>query len=85
MSRKNDYVAETRSEVRQLVAALDRLRSKQIEWNANNYGETLTDDDLIGVADGLHPSDIGAVIFDTVDALDAVLESGHASNLYRLL
>ena len=85
MSRKSDYVAEARRETTQLIDALDRLRAKQYEWTALDYGTTMTDEDLIGVADGLVPSDIGAVIFDTVNAIDALLQEGHATNLYKLV
>lgn len=84
MARKSDFVSEVRSDVKVLTEALDRLRNKQLEWNALDYGNTLLPEDLEGSSEGVVPADVGAVVFGTVDAFDAVLAAGHATNLYKL-
>lgn len=37
-----------------------------------------------GVNDGLVAADVGAVVFDTANAMVAVLNAGHATNMAKL-
>lgn len=39
----------------------------------------------LGTQDGLAPADVGACVFATADALRALLATGHATNLAKLL
>ena len=53
------------------------------EWNALDYGTTL--DAGEGENAGIVRADVGAVVFGTADALRTVLNSGHATNMAKLL
>lgn len=83
--RKNEYVGEVRANVRAWLAATNNLRSMQPEATALNYVSTLTPADLEGSLADVAPADVIAVVFTTVDALDAFLEQGHGTNLHKLL
>jgi hypothetical protein len=79
MSRKEEYIADVRRMNRALWDNLNAIEALQAEWNALDYGSTL------GTHDGLTPTDVGAVVFDSVNALRATLAAGHATNMAKLL
>jgi hypothetical protein len=84
MSRNVEYVSETRAAARQLWDAVNKLKSLQRESNALDYGTT-----LVVPQDGAHAGitkeAVGAVVFDTANAMVAVLDAGHATNVSKLL
>ena len=83
-ARESDYVSETRQLARQLWDAVNGLVALQREWNALDYGNTLNT--FEGENTGLVAADVGAVVFDTVNAIVSdVLSVGHATNLSKLL
>ena len=55
----------------------------QREYNALDYGNTLPDGS--GENEGISKAEVGAVIFDTANALVALLDTGHATNMAKLL
>lgn len=73
------YIQNIKYQVKMLWTAIDALQDAQRQWNAGNYGVTLETDGSIT------KEDVGAVVFDTADALDALLDGGHAGNLVKLL
>lgn len=77
--RKEEFVADARRHVRSIWDALNALEAMQREWNALDYGNTL------GTHDGLLPLEVGAVVFDTANALRTTLNAGHATNMAKLL
>lgn len=79
MSRKEEFVADAKRMTRAIWDNLNALRALQKEWNALDYGSTL------GNESGAPAAEVGAVVFDTVNALDAVLAQGHATNMAKLL
>jgi hypothetical protein len=79
MTRSDEFAADARRYARAIWDNLNMLQSLQAEWNALDYGNTL------GTQDGLLPADVGAVVFDTANALRATLAQGHATNLAKLL
>lgn len=79
MARKEEFVADARRLNRAIWDNLNQLRALQREWNALDYGTTLGD------GAGAPAADVGAVVFDTVNALDATLAQGHATNMAKLL
>ena len=78
MSRESDFITEARQHNRALWDALNALETLQKEWNALDYGTTLD------AGEGEN-ADVGAVVFGTADALRTVLNSGHATNMAKLL
>ena len=83
MSRQSDYISEVRQTNRQLWEAINKLVSLQREWNALDYSSAL--EEFAGENDRLLRADISAVVFDTVDAFVDLLNTGHATNVARLL
>lgn len=89
MSRESDYVTNVRAANRQLWDAINELVSLQRQWAALDYGNTL-DDHLEGTEPtdanhGLTAGQVGAVVFDTANAMVGVLNAGHATNMANLL
>lgn len=68
----------------QLWQAYQAIRSLKDEWNAQDYGNTLEIDPGGNNADIL-PADVGAVVFATADAINGVMNAGHATNVTKLL
>ena len=87
MARNEAYIDEQRARATAIWNALNEMKSSaQLEWNANAYGDTLPDG--IGGNAGITKAEVGAVVFDTVDALMTVLtanNNAHAGNLGKLL
>lgn len=84
MSRESDYITEARQANRELWNAINTLVALQREWNALDYGNTL--DDFQGENADLTKEQVGAVIFDTANAIVSnVLSAGHATNMAKLL
>lgn len=83
MARQQDFITETRNEARALWDALNNLEAKQQEWNALAYGDNPFSGE--GANDGYTSTECGAVVFDTVDAIRTALNTGHATNIAKLL
>lgn len=83
MTRDESYYANVRQKNQQLWDALHELKIIQDQWNALDYGNTLADG--TGVNAGITKSQLGAVIFDTTNALFVVLQAGSATNMANLL
>jgi hypothetical protein len=78
-TRKEDFVSDAQNAARALWDALGRLESLQHEATALNYATTL------GTQGGLDSADVIAVVFTTANALRGLLNSGHATNMAKLL
>ena len=83
MSRQADYISEARAANRQVWEGINTLKSLQREYNALDYGNTLPDGS--GENDGITRAEVGAVVFDTANALVTLLDTGHATNMAKLL
>ena len=79
-----DYVTKVRIAVRQLWDALNDLEALKREWAALDYLNTLSEAAFQGENAGLDVEDIAAVL-TTADALWALLDTGHGTNLARAL
>ena len=55
----------------------------QREYNALDHGNTL--DDGEGSNTGVTKEEVGAVVFDTANAMVTLLGAGHATNMAKLL
>lgn len=83
MAREQDYITEVRALNRQVWDGINKLIAKQREWNALDYSNTL--DDGAGDNEGVTAAEVGAVVFDTANAMVTVLDAGHATNMANLL
>jgi hypothetical protein len=83
MSRQADYISEARAANRQVWEGINTLKSLQREYNALDYGNTLPDGS--GENEGISKAEVGAVIFDTANAMVSLLDTGHATNMAKLL
>ena len=83
MSRQADYISEARAANRQVWEGINTLKSLQREYSALDYGNTLPDGS--GENDGITKAEVGAVVFDTANALVTLLDTGHATNMAKLL
>jgi len=83
VNRPATYYSLVRSANVQIWQGLQALISLQEEWNANNYAVTLP----AGSGDNvpLVAADLGAVVFDAADLLQAVLDAGVATSMAKLL
>lgn len=81
--RQDDFIALVRRNTRQLWDAVNTLKSLQEEWNALDYGTNLGVG--TGLNTGIQPTDVGAVVFSTANAIETLLHTGHATNLAKLL
>ncbi len=64
-----------------------RFRALSDEWTKLGYGQgapaEITDSDLAGLNTGLCAADLAAGLV-TLDAITALMDAGHGTNLYRL-
>jgi hypothetical protein len=81
--REQDFYTLARQQNKAIWDGINALVAMQREWNAMDFGTTL--DDGEGANAGLTKTDVGAVVFDTANAMVAVLAAGHATNMARLL
>jgi hypothetical protein len=83
MGRQQDYYTLARNHNKAIWDGINALVSLQREWTALDYGNTL--EPGAGANEGLTDTEVGAVVFDTANAMVAVLNAGHATNMARLL
>jgi hypothetical protein len=83
MAREQDFISEARRLNKQVWDGVNGLVALQREYNALDYGTTL--DAGIGANDGITRAQVGAVVFDTANAMVGVLSAGHATNMAKLL
>jgi hypothetical protein len=77
------YYTQARQAARQLLTAYQTLQALQQQWNSLDYGSTLEPGD--GVHHGLVRGDIGAVVFDTANAVGGLIAAGHGTNISKVL
>lgn len=82
-SRHQDYITQVRAVNKQIWDGINTLSAFQAEYNALDYGNTLSDGE--GDNDGVTKAEVGAVVFATADAFVALLGTGHATNMANLL
>ena len=83
MSRQSDFISAARSANKKIWDGINELIALQREWNGLDYGTTLQDG-VDGNA-GYTKDEVGAVVFDTANAMVTLLNSGHATNMAKLL
>lgn len=83
MTRDESYYANVRQKANEFWNSLQALKALQPQWNALDYGNTLAAGE--GVNDGISAAQLGAVVFDTADAVSNLMANGHATNVTKLL
>lgn len=83
MSRAEEYYQQVRDANRAIWDGINQLKGLQREWNALDYGTTLPNEPVGN--EGIMSAELGAVVFDSANALEATLASGHATNMAKLL
>lgn len=83
MSREQDYISAARTAAKNVWDGINTLKSLQREWNALDYGNTLADGE--GANAGVTRAEVGAVVFDSANALETTLNTGHATNFAKVL
>ncbi len=83
MARSDDYITLARNANRDIWNGINALVALQREWNAEDYGNTLADG--TGNNAGITKVIIGAVIFDSANALVTTLNTGVATNMAKVL
>jgi hypothetical protein len=83
VSRQQDFITIARQKNKAIWDGINDLIALQREYNALDYGNTLGDGE--GDNGGVTKAEVGAVVFDTANALVAVLAAGHATNMAKLL
>ena len=82
-NRDSDYITKARAANRAAWNAINDLVELQKQWNSLDYGTTLPDG--VGENEGITKTAVGAVVFDTTNALVALLNQGHGTNMAQLL
>ena len=83
-NQKQAFINAARDAATQYWAAQQACEALQDEWNALDYGTAITDADFTGDNAGLVKADIGAVVFDTANAIATVFAAGNATNVARI-
>lgn len=84
-----DYISSQRSSAQQIFTGINNLIIAQQLWNGRAYGDQTPGG--TGLADGenqnegISAAEVGAVVFDTANALKALLDGGHIGNIVKLL
>jgi len=83
-AKKNNFVSRLVSQVDEFLDAYGELLELRDEWDALDYGNQISAEDLQGTNANLTPAQLAAV-FTSVAAVKAVMDAGHKTNLYRVV
>lgn len=83
ISRHQDYISKVRKAAKTAFDAIQDLKALQPEAAYGGYSATLQDGQ--GTNAGITRADVLAVVGTTADALDALLDAGHGTNLVKIL
>lgn len=82
-AQTENFITNARREAQKFYDSYHSLKKMQTQWNALAYGDALPAG--AGENTGITKTEVGAVVFDTVDAVTTLLGQGHATNLAKLL
>lgn len=83
MARQSDFITEARNANKKIWDGINELIALQREWNGLDYGTTLQDGQDANA--GYTKDEVGAVVFDTANAMVTLLGQGHSTNMAKLL
>lgn len=75
MNTAEQFMSDTQSDVRVIIAAVGRLRGRQWLYNKKVYG----------VGDSAVPAAYGPVVFESAEALNTLLDTGIGANMANIL
>lgn len=78
--RHEAYTADVRQNTKRFWEAYLFILAAQNEWNAQDYLNTMDIDET-----EVTPAQLGSVVFDTVNAVKAVMDAGSATNITNIL
>lgn len=81
---KNKYVLELRQHVSEFNRAMAQLREYRRVWYSQDFTSTLQQSELTGENEDMLVAYLISGI-TSIDALDSLLASGHATNLDKLI
>lgn len=83
MAVSADWISRYRQSTTAWLTALNELLALREQYDALDYGSTLTDEDFAGANVDITKADLVAAV-GSVEALNTVFQQGHDTNLYRL-
>ena len=83
MASGSDFVSRYRASVTAWLTALEDLLALKSQYDALDLGNTLTEEDFIGANADIDLAQLVAAV-GSVEAIDAVFQQGHDTNLYAL-
>lgn len=84
VAKHSNFVSKMVGQVAEFLEDYQELLQLRAEWDALGYSSAITQDDLLGSNEHLTPQML-ADAFSSLAAIKAVMDQGHATNLYRLL
>ena len=84
-ARQRQYYIDAITANRKIWQGINELQALQKESNAMDLGNTLPDGEEGTDFEGITKTEILAVVHDTANALQVVLNAGHATNMANLL
>lgn len=80
---QQDYISKSREAAKAVYNGINTLLSMQKQWNDLAYGDNSFNGEGSNI--GVNSSAVGAAVFDSANALRSTLDSGHGTNLAKLL
>ena len=84
MANDSFYVTTYRQTVTNFLNVLNTLEAMRHQWDALDYGNTLTEEDFAGANQDIDLALLTAAVA-SVEAIGNFTAAGHASNLYKLV
>lgn len=79
------YYSQARQLTRVLFTTIQQMKNMQEPWNYLDYSNNLADEITGSGNTFLTKTDLAAVIFTTIGAIEDLLAQGHGTNLAKLL
>lgn len=84
VAKHSNFVSRMVAEVGQFLETYQELQQLRAEWDALGYSSAITQTDLDGLNSHLTPQML-ADAFSSLAAIKAVMDQGHATNLYKIV
>jgi hypothetical protein len=84
VAQDSDWISRYRQATTAWLHALDGLLALNGQYVALDYGNSLTEEDFAGANSDVDKEDITAAVA-SIDAINTLVRSGHATNLYTLM
>ena len=83
VDKHSNFVTQVIVTNERLLASLEDFQNLRLEWDALGLSTAITDASLTGDNAHITPAILGDA-FSSLEALQAVMNAGHRTNLYRL-